>query len=754
MRRFLALALLALLAPAALPPAAHAAHAAQASARALTFDDLFEKEHVGRRPEQLAWRPDGAALTYLWDAGDGEALWSLDPATNKAKRLFTVSDLEGLGGSLDAYHGFPTGTAEILESGGDLFLWRPGAGLERLTKTEADEEAPTLSPDGTKLAYVRQGNLYLLDLSVPAARRTERALTTDGEPGKILNGTNDWVYGEEIWNRSPEGFWWSPDSRRIAYYHFDDTPVGRYTLLPDYTPPYPEPRYQSYPKAGTANPKVRFGVLDLATGKTAWLHTESREETYLARLRWLAKGDRVAVERLNREQTDLDLLLCSPTTGACGVALRETHSTWVNLGTETTFLPGGRFLWASARDGWRHLYLYSLGAGAEAKATLVRQLTSGAWAVAGVQTAGDDALVVTAYGTGPLGAAYRRLLWVPLDGSPMREIAAGHGWHQADVAPGGRYLVHAWSSADDPGWQRVESLGQGGALERTADLPSTPPAFDPAALPQWRFFQIPAGDGAPAGTLLPAAELLPEGVASDGGDSDGAPGEARHPVIMYHYGGPGSQVVSDRWATRGRGLWHKMMAQRGFGVLYVDNLASVFFGKAGEDRVHRRFGEVNLAAQKAGVEYLKTRPWADPGRIGLWGWSGGGSNTLYCVLNSPGTWHAAVAGAPVTNWRYYDTIWTERYLDSPQDNPDGYDASSPISYADQLADALLIVHGTADDNVHPQNTMAMADAWVKADIPFEMAIYPGEKHGFREPANRHFYERMTEFFERKLSASR
>ncbi len=737
MRRILALVLLALVAPVALPPPARAAEPASQSSR-LTFDDLFEKEHAGRRPEQLAWRPDGAALTYLWDAGDGEALWSMDPATGKSERLFTVSDLEGLGGSLDAYHGFPTGAAEVLEAGGDLFLWRPGTGLDRLTKTEAHEEAPTPSPDGTKLAYVREGNLYLLDLSVPAARRTERALTTDGEPGKTLDGTNDWVYGEEIWNRSPEGFWWSPDSRRIAYYHFDDTAVGEYTLLPDYTPPYPTPRVQRYPKAGTANPKVRFGVLELATGKTTWLATESQEETYLARLHWLPDGESVAVERLNREQTDLDLLLCSPTTGACRTALSETHSTWVNLGTETTFLSGDRFVWASARDGWRHLYLYSLRAGA--RATLVRRLTSGAWAVAGVATAGDDALLVTAYGTGPLGAARRRLLRVPLDGSPPRELAAGPGWHEADVAPAGRYLVHTWSSANEPGWQRVESIGADGTLQRTAELPSTPPTFDPAALPQWRFFQIPAGDDAPEGTMLPAAELLPAGV----GD--------RHPVVMYHYGGPGSQVVVDRWASRGRGLWHKMMAQRGFGVLSVDNRASVFFGKAGEDRVHRRFGEVNLAAQKAGVEYLKTQAWADPARIGLWGWSGGGSNTLYCLLNSPGTWHAAVAGAPVTDWRYYDTIWTERYLDSPQDNADGYEASSAISYADQLADALLIVHGTADDNVHPQSTMAMVDAWVKADIPFEMAIYPGEKHGFRDPANRHFYERMTEFFERKLAA--
>jgi dipeptidyl-peptidase-4 len=193
------------------------------------------------------------------------------------------------------------------------------------------------------------------------------------------------------------------------------------------------------------------------------------------------------------------------------------------------------------------------------------------------------------------------------------------------------------------------------------------------------------------------------------------------------------------------------MAQRGFGVLMVDNRASVFFGKAGEDRVHRRFGEVNLAAQRAGVAYLAAQPWADPTRIGLWGWSGGGSNTLYCLLRSPGTWRSGVAGAPVTDWRYYDTVWTERYLDHPDDNPDGYRDSSPVTHAGELRDRLLIVHGTADDNVHPQNTMALAHAWVEAGIPFEIAVYPGQTHGIKDAAARHFYERMTEFFERTLA---
>jgi dipeptidyl-peptidase-4 len=219
-------------------------------------------------------------------------------------------------------------------------------------------------------------------------------------------------------------------------------------------------------------------------------------------------------------------------------------------------------------------------------------------------------------------------------------------------------------------------------------------------------------------------------------------------VIIYHYGGPGSQVVDNAWNVRS--LWHKLMAQRGFAVFSVDNQSSTFFGKAGEDKDYRRFGTINLAGQLAGVDYLKTLPWVDASRLGLWGWSGGGSNTLYCVLNRPGVWKAAIAGAPVTDWRLYDSIWTERYLDRPQDNADGYRDSSPITYTANLKDHLLVVHGLADDNVHPQNSINLSGDLIKAGVPFEQAFYPGQKHGFRGPSLRHFYERATEFFEREL----
>ena len=257
-----------------------------------------------------------------------------------------------------------------------------------------------------------------------------------------------------------------------------------------------------------------------------------------------------------------------------------------------------------------------------------------------------------------------------------------------------------------------------------------------SALPAWRFFQIDGADGA----KLPAAILEPLG-------DDGT----KAPAIMYHYGGPASQVVANRWSTRGRALWHKMMAQRGYAVLLVDNPGSNYFGKRGEDLLHRRFGEINLAAQLAGAAYLKGLDSIDPDRIGLWGWSGGGANTLYSILRSPGTWAAGMSGAPVTDWQLYDAIWTERYLDHPQDNEAGYRSSSAITHADRLATPLLVVHGTGDDNVHPQNTLALLNELVKNGTPVEVAIYPRQKHGFRGISSRHFYERMTEFFERYLS---
>jgi dipeptidyl-peptidase-4 len=710
--------------------AATATAAVGQTTKKLMVDDLFHPAANGRQPTQAAWSPDGR-LSYVWDekGEDKEtALWLLDPATGKSEVLARLSDLgkqAGQEGELDLgeYSWSPQGDALLLVSKEDLFLYSPSSRkLSRLTETAAKEESPQLSPDGSKVAFIRDFDLHLIDL----ATGKETELTTGGKENEVLNGINDWVYWEEIWNRDATGFWWSPDSSRVAYYHFEEEPVGVYPLADD-SPVYPEVRWQKYPKAGTDNPRVKVGVLDLATKATTWLATGD-PDSYLARVDWVPSGDAVAIQRLNREQTRIDLLRCRPADGSCAPIAEDAWPTWVNLAQDFRFLPDGRFLWGSERSDWRRLYLHS------ADGKVVRPVTPEGWAIAsldGVSEKGDWA-VVTAFRTDDLGAIDRHVARVRLDGEGWEVLTTEPGTHAAAaVSERTGAWVHGWSDADTAPRTEVRRA-DGGAVS----LPSAPSTLDFASLPKWEFLTIPGPDG----SRLPARLLKPAGFDPS----------RRYPVIVYHYGGPGSQVVANAWGLRG--LWPKMMAERGFVSFSVDNQSSLFFGKKGEDRDHRRFGEVNLAGQLAGVDYLKTLPWVDVSRIGLWGWSGGGTNTLYCLLSRPGVWKAGVAGAPVTDWRLYDSIWTERYLDHPKDNEEGYRLSSPVTHAANLKDRLLIVHGLADDNVHPQNTVVMSDALIKAGLPFEQAFYPGQNHGIRGAASRHFYGKMTDFFERELLA--
>jgi dipeptidyl-peptidase-4 len=747
------------------PPASARTPQTPRAAGQLSDDAVLAPDAYGRRPLQQAWSPDGKRLLYVWDddggaggtgtnsgsgssgSGGGKAFWSLDPATGQSEVVARLADLgeEGKPFELGAYTWSPRGDALLLVSKGDLYLLpldpagraRPDRRkLRRLTRADGGAEDARFSPDGRRIAFVRAFDLYVLD----TASGQETRLTRDGRQNVTLNGVNDWVYGEEIWNREPRGFWWSPDSSRLAYYRFDERSVGMYPLQDD-SPLYPEVYLQKYPKAGTTNPKVKIGVADVATGKTVWMGTGTggaREgDSYLARLEWTPRGDAVAIERLSRDQKRLDLLRCGAADGSCSTLLTENWRTWINLGRDFRFLPDGRFLWGSERGGWRRLYLYT------ADGKLQRPATPEGWAVTALDAVADDGTwaFVTAFPTAGLGPIDRKVARVRLDTSNAANAAdAGDrswevltpepGWHQALVSPRSGAWVHTWSDANTPPRTEVRAAAGGAAIA----LPSTPAKLDAAALPQWEFVMIPGPDG----SRLPARLLKPAGF-------DPA---RRYPVIIYHYGGPGSQVVDNNWG--GRSLWHKLMAARGFAVFSVDNQSSLFFGKAGEDRDYRRFGTVNLAGQLAGVDYLKSLPWVDPARLGLWGWSGGGSNTLYCILNRPGVWKAAIAGAPVTDWKLYDTIWTERYLDTPEDNPEGYHDSAPLTYAANLKDHLLIVHGLADDNVHPQNTVQISNAFIKADLPFEQAVYPGQKHGFRPPEMRHFYQRAAEFFAREL----
>jgi dipeptidyl-peptidase-4 len=499
-------------------------------------------------------------------------------------------------------------------------------------------------------------------------------------------------------------------------------------------PGYPEVEWQKYPKAGETNPTVRVGVIGAGGGETTWMSTGEESDVYLARVDWTPGGELV-VQRLNRDQNQLDLMRCVPTSGDCGVMLTESAETWINITDDLTFLEDGSFLWTSEASGWRRLAHHA------ASGEKLRDLSTDGWTVTHVDgvDADEGVALFTGYATGELGALHRTIFRQSLEGGAPERLSPEDAWSRALVAPKGGSFVYWQGRAAEPTQIAVHSRSG----DELATLPTrAKEEIDAAALPRREFLAIPG----PQGSRLPATLITPPGF-----DPEADP-ERRLPAVMYHYGCPASQVVADRWSWGSRTLWHSMMAERGYAVLLVDNLGSNFFGKHGEDRAHRLFGPGNLAAQKAGVEFLGSLGWVDTGRIGIWGGSGGGYNTLYALLNSPGTWRAGVAFAPVTDWRLYDTLWTERYLDHPDDNPDGYRDSSVTNQAEGLADHLLIVHGTADDNVHPQNTLVMAAKLVEAGKQFEMAIHPRQKHGFRGQDSRHFYERMTTFFDRHLRA--
>jgi dipeptidyl-peptidase-4 len=697
----------------------------------LTLDQLVAEDPDGRFPEDLEWRPGTMELRYAWDDGAGRGHWLLAAAGGEPRLLVRDADLVVGDGPPKDLAFDPTGRRLLYRTEGDLYVFEiETSTVRRLTETEAEEEEAVFAPDGSRLAFVREADLYLLDLASGEERRVSR----DGEPEVVWNGTTDWVYWEEIWGRDSTGSWWSGDSRRLAFYHLDDRHLPVYPLV-DHLEQHPEVELQRHPKAGDPLPRVEIRVFDLESGETTTLDTGDDPEAYLARVHWHPDHQRLAVERLNRDQTRLDLLLCSAEDGACTAIHSEEHPTWINLGDEFTFLPDGRFLWSSEKSGWKALYLHDAD-GAE-----LQRLTPPGIALTGLDDvdAAAGTFVFTGFSTVGLGAAERHVYTGPLEGEgAVRRWTQRAGWNGALVGERG-YWLQTWSDANTP---PVRVVRRRGGVARNP-LPSAPAPFL-EDLPRWELLTVRG----PEGTRLPARVMKP---------ADFDP-ERRYPVITFHYGGPASQVVENRW-RKGfqRDLWHRMMATRGYVVFSVDNQASTFFGKAGEDLLHRRFGEVELVGQLAGLEYLRTQPWADAKRVGLWGWSGGGSNTLYSLLSRPGAWAAGISGAPVTEWHLYDAIWIERYLDHPDDNPEGYRDSSSLTHADRLKDPLLLIHGTGDDNVHVQNSVQMADALIRAGARFELALYPNVSHSWRTfdtAYRRHLLATMTEFFDRHLGGGK
>jgi dipeptidyl-peptidase 4 len=598
---------------------------------------------------------------------------------------------------------------------------------------------------GDEVAFVRGRNLFLVSLD----DMSERALTTDGAQGSIINGTFDWVYEEEFGLR--DGWKWSPDGRNIAFFKLDESATRDFAMT-DLRGLYPEYERFRYPKAGMHNSEVKVGLLDLEDDSISYFDTDTwnsdgEEHEYIARMGWTPAVDgsyRVWMLRLNRDQNRLDLLYGDAETGSTSRVLHEEEPTWIDLGADKiTYLDDGKhFVWQSETSGFNHLYLY------ENSGLQVGALTSGEWDVTNFH--GVDLESGTAYFTAavdnPLerglysikvdtrGADSRRPASVPL------EISGSGGTHRINMSSDFRYYVDAYSDVSTPPvWTLHSSDGRVlRNLEPNSELIERLKKYD---LPAPEFTSVPAADSTPLNAYL----IKPS-------DFDST---RQYPLLMYVYGGPGSQTVTNGWGGS-RYLFHSYLADKlGIVVASVDNRGTGGRGKTFKSATYRRLGELEASDQIAAAEYLGKLPFIDADRVGIWGWSYGGYMTLMSMLSGKGprTFSLGVSVAPVTDWRLYDTIYTERYMSTPQSNRDGYRNSAPLNLANRLDDRqrLLIVHGDFDDNVHFQNSVQMIDALQSANKQFSFMMYPGRNHGISGGVTRlNLFTKVTNYIRDNL----
>jgi dipeptidyl-peptidase 4 len=608
----------------------------------------------------------------------------------------------------------------------------------RLMKLGGGAPASTLmfakfSPDGNRVAYVRANNIYVERIFGDGATEGDGsgivALTRDGSD-TIVNGTSDWVYEEELNVR--DAFRWSPDGAHIAFWQFDTSGVGSFSLINDTDTPYPVVTVYRYPLTGTTNSAVRIGVVPSAGGETRWMSTPGDpRDDYLARVEWLDPRT-LAIEQINRLQNRNDLLLAAIDSGEVRRVFRDESKTWVELMDEVPWVEDGRaFLWLSERDGWQHVYRIPREGG---DPRLLTHFAADALDIAGVdETAGWLYIIAS-----PENATQRYLYRTKLDGSGVPERVtpqSDSGTHQYDVAPGGRLAFHTVSRFDRPPSTDVVALASHRSLRSLTDSTALVARLAPLVDPPVDFFTVDIGSG----VVLDGWMLKPRAFDPS----------RKYPVIVYVYGEPAGQTVVDSWGG-GRTLFHRALAEAGYIVLSVDNRGTPApKGAAWRKVIYGTVGVLSSEEQAAAVRVLATRfPFIDRQRVGVWGWSGGGSNTLNMMFRYPDVFSVGVSVAPVPDQQLYDTIYQERYMGTPQDNPEGYRLGSPINFAAGLRGHLLIAHGSGDDNVHFQGTERLVNRLIELGKPFEMMEYPNRTHAIAEGPGTtvHIYKLVARYF--------
>lgn len=583
----------------------------------------------------------------------------------------------------------------------------------------------TFSPDGSKVAFVRNNNLFVVNL----ADMSVKQITQNGEKNQIINGSTDWVYEEEF--GFAKAFYWSPESDKLAFLTFDESAVKEYNMQ-WWGDLYPDDYTFKYPKAGEKNSTLSISVYHLDQDTTITINTGEEEDMYIPRVQWTQDDNILSVIRLNRLQNQMELLHANATTGQTETILTEKSDTYVDIEANDalTYLENGeQFIHSSEKDGYKHLYLYNIDG------SLIRQITQGDWEVSNFLGI-DEQRNLLYYLSTEVSPLQRHLYSINLKGQHKKKLTTQAGTYDANFSPDFRYYIQYYSATMQPLHISLHQAPSGKLVRVVEDNQALQEDLANYNLASKEFFSFTTDD-----------QVTLNGYMIKPADFDST---KQYPVLMYVYGGPGSQTVINNWMSQ-REAWFYFLAQKGYIVASVDNRGTGGRGRDFRHVTYAQLGKYEVQDQIAGAKYLGNLPYVDQDRIGIWGWSYGGYMTLLSLLMGNDVFTMGVAVAPVTNWRFYDTIYTERYLQTPQLNPEGYDAYSPINHAAKLEGDLLLIHGTGDDNVHFQNSIEMVDALVAEGKQFESFYYPNRNHGIYGGNTRlHLFKMITDFVLKKL----
>jgi dipeptidyl-peptidase-4 len=712
---------------------------AGAQNKLLTNDDVFglpgrRVDFNGTPPGNLTWLESGDA--YLQAKTDRQTqtstLMKVNALSGESTPFFdsavmekALAGVEGITAenakrlaNQSSYEMNPAQTGVMLNFNGNLVYYEFGsARAARLTNNPDAAVGEVFSPDGRSIAFVRNNNLFVVDV----ATQKEVQLTNDGK-FSVLNGRLDWVYEEEVYGRGkPKGFWWSPDSKTIAYLRTDEAPVKDFTIV-DQIPRHQDVEEQHYPLAGDPNPIVKLGIVSAAGGETRWVDTSAYkpEDLLIVRVGWAPDSSRVLWQAQNREQTFLDLNETPAAGGATHRLFQEKTIAWVEPADDPLFLKDGSFLWRSEKSGFMHIYHYA------SDGKLIKQVTNGDWEARSIESV-DEANNRIYFMSSEHSPIADQPYSIGIDGTGLKRLIENEGTHRVLFNPKSDMFIDWRSDVNTP--TQVRLYRTNGTQARVIDE-NRVPAIAEYKLGKPEFLQVKTRDG----FAMEAMMIRPP-------DFDPS---KKYPVMSFNYSGPHSQSVRNSWGREAY-MWHQMLAQKGYIIWICDNRSASGKGARSVWPIYKNFGELELRDLEDGVSYLKGLPYVDGSRIGIWGWSFGGFMTSYALTHSK-SFKIGISGGTVTDWQNYDTIYTERYMMTPQSNPEGYKKSAPLNAAAQLSGKLLLIHGAIDDNVHPQNVMQFVYELQKADKDFQLMLYPKSRHGIGDPRLvRHWRQMMLDY---------